>query len=477
MVASVVSLFQARPRARDWSNQEMAEFFRVTSALGRLGIEIETDRGLTDEGDPWFVFCREDTGDVVIHFAKIDGLYVVAAAFLERPLKGKDFRALIEALLEQYGIVSTPVPQRGVQRIFIHPSAMLTALVATFYVLFEMRQEAQAATRDGQLSPEAKASLAIRMTEFMRSIFHETAANDPQDRFSSDDRDRLGFVIAVVATAASITLDDMLHARAAEARVLADETWHVDHSRTADEAVELGSSSASRPLHQELMTGELGAGDVDVHTSTLLRTTSVSSEGALPVARVEPVGSSGTSLFALPREGQISLAEGQLDPVYAEDTSTPEETQTELPAEALEVLRAVFGGLVDLEAALVTDPERIAVIEELEAELGTSDMDGPITDPSVMHGDPDVHTAASIETHDDVDWDALNAAAVIQEFVRTASQLGMIIEEDRVYLFDQSALSIEGQPLEIEALDLVVGIEVVLIGTPAQFDAMAETLL
>ena len=55
---NVAFLFAARPRSRDRTSQELAEFYRVESALIQGGMKISTDRGVSDEGDPWFVFCR-----------------------------------------------------------------------------------------------------------------------------------------------------------------------------------------------------------------------------------------------------------------------------------------------------------------------------------------------------------------------------------------------------------------------------------
>ena len=48
--------------------------------LTQAGLETEVDSGITDEGDPWFVFIRPDTGDVVAHFARIDGLFLAVSA-------------------------------------------------------------------------------------------------------------------------------------------------------------------------------------------------------------------------------------------------------------------------------------------------------------------------------------------------------------------------------------------------------------
>ncbi|MGH1557087.1 hypothetical protein ACRAWD_03340 [Caulobacter segnis] len=51
MAAQVLSFFQRSPRfaptPADWSQQELAEFYRVEAALIRAGIRVGTDRGLS----------------------------------------------------------------------------------------------------------------------------------------------------------------------------------------------------------------------------------------------------------------------------------------------------------------------------------------------------------------------------------------------------------------------------------------------
>jgi len=56
---SLLSLFSfVGTRPPDWSAQDVAEFYRVEAILVQSGLRVTSARGLTDEGDPWFVFCR-----------------------------------------------------------------------------------------------------------------------------------------------------------------------------------------------------------------------------------------------------------------------------------------------------------------------------------------------------------------------------------------------------------------------------------
>ncbi len=58
MTAKVLPFLRRRAELRDWSAQELAEFYRVESVLIQAGLRVTSARGLTDEGEPWFVFCR-----------------------------------------------------------------------------------------------------------------------------------------------------------------------------------------------------------------------------------------------------------------------------------------------------------------------------------------------------------------------------------------------------------------------------------
>jgi hypothetical protein len=131
MNVNVVCLFGTAPRNRDWSNQELAEFYRVENSLIRAGLPVETDRGLSDEGDPWFVFCHAETGDIIIHFARFDGSYAVASSAFDRCMRGADFRSLIEALIATHPLAIAKA--NGAAKISIHPAALMVAVVMTCF--------------------------------------------------------------------------------------------------------------------------------------------------------------------------------------------------------------------------------------------------------------------------------------------------------------------------------------------------------
>ena len=137
---NVAFLFAARPRSRDWTSQELAEFYRVESALIQGGMKISTDRGVSDEGDPWFVFCREEGGDPVVHFARIDGQYIIASPAYNGVARGLDFRSMVQDLISRHKLA--PVNREQKSNIFMHPAALLVIVVGTAF--FKTPGEARA---------------------------------------------------------------------------------------------------------------------------------------------------------------------------------------------------------------------------------------------------------------------------------------------------------------------------------------------
>lgn len=134
MAAQVLSFFQRSPRhapkPADWSQQELAEFYRVESALIRAGIRVGTDRGMSDEDEPWFCFYRSDDGEVVIHFARIDGEYMIAGPAYEEIARGFDFSSLVRNMVARHPLIRRADSGGNIS---IHPAALLVAVVGTAF--------------------------------------------------------------------------------------------------------------------------------------------------------------------------------------------------------------------------------------------------------------------------------------------------------------------------------------------------------
>jgi hypothetical protein len=139
MGANVVA-FIRRTLSRDWSAQELAEFYRVEAALIQSGLHVCSDRGIADEGDPWFIFCRAEDDEVIVHFARIDGQYLISAPAYGGDVRGYNFRALLRGLVDRHPVLR---PAQQTSNVTWHPSALLIVLVAS--ALLKMGHNAEAA--------------------------------------------------------------------------------------------------------------------------------------------------------------------------------------------------------------------------------------------------------------------------------------------------------------------------------------------
>jgi hypothetical protein len=134
MSANVVRLERLFRRTWDWSPPELAEFYRVEAALIQAGMRIDTERGLSDEGDPWFAFCRLDDAEVIVHIARIGGLYILAGASYDGVASGNDIAALVHDLVGRHPLIQVRGnTRRPGAKIFLHPAALLIAVVATAF--------------------------------------------------------------------------------------------------------------------------------------------------------------------------------------------------------------------------------------------------------------------------------------------------------------------------------------------------------
>ena len=169
-VSGNVTIFSAYANnPRDWTQKELAEFYRVENALIQAGMRVTTERGLTDEGEPWFIFCRAVDNEPVVHFARIDGQYVIVSEAFDAPVKGHDFHAMILSLLQRHRLNSTPAV--GNSNVFIHPAALLIAVVGVAF--FKTLSPAKAA--DGSLDT----NLPSKAAPAAGSVQTQTNNSDP----------------------------------------------------------------------------------------------------------------------------------------------------------------------------------------------------------------------------------------------------------------------------------------------------------
>jgi hypothetical protein len=87
--------FIARVRdSGDWSAAERARLQSLADQLGAAGVRVEVIFGATDDGDPWCV-VTDESGDVLIHVARIDGRFVVHSAVDDAVAESADLHAAL----------------------------------------------------------------------------------------------------------------------------------------------------------------------------------------------------------------------------------------------------------------------------------------------------------------------------------------------------------------------------------------------
>ena len=118
-------------------------------------MRVVTDRGLTDEGDPWLVFCREDDSEPVAHFARINGQYLIASPAYDGVARGHDFRSMVQDLLSRHRL--TPRGQGGGSNVLMHPAALLIIVVGTAFFKTPGQAKADELHKDGAHKTDAGA--------------------------------------------------------------------------------------------------------------------------------------------------------------------------------------------------------------------------------------------------------------------------------------------------------------------------------
>ena len=178
MSLGIVKLLRPIHRLQDWTNDELAEFYRIEASLIRNGISVETDRGVSDEGHPWFVFCRSDTGDVILHLARLDGHYLAASPVFGGSVRGPDFKSLIQCVI---GSQLQSVVRVKNANVYTHPSAALIALISICY--FKMQAKEAVAS----VLPQTSKLMAHSRPRIAGESSGEGRASPPAERHDSAD--------------------------------------------------------------------------------------------------------------------------------------------------------------------------------------------------------------------------------------------------------------------------------------------------
>ncbi|MBI1198820.1 MAG: hypothetical protein GC203_13245 [Phenylobacterium sp.] len=95
--------FVARVRdSGDWTAAERARLEALADQLQASGVKVDVVFGATDAGDPWCVVTNGD-GDVLIHVARIGGVFVVHSAVDDTISEDADLHAALREQLDAAG--------------------------------------------------------------------------------------------------------------------------------------------------------------------------------------------------------------------------------------------------------------------------------------------------------------------------------------------------------------------------------------
>ena len=123
--------------SKDWTQQEIADFYRAQRLLAQNGAAIGIDRGLSDENEPWIAFYDLSSQDVFLHIARIDHQCLLFCDPLDLKLSAADVGSLIvkfEQEVKQYLSITS---ERN-RNVVAHPAARIIMSIAAVFLLFKL---------------------------------------------------------------------------------------------------------------------------------------------------------------------------------------------------------------------------------------------------------------------------------------------------------------------------------------------------
>nr|WP_295106839.1 hypothetical protein [uncultured Caulobacter sp.] len=491
MAAQVLSFFQRSPRyapaPADWSQQELAEFYRVEGALIKAGIRVGTDRGLSDENEPWFVFYRTDDGEVVIHFARIDGEYLIAGPAYEEIARGFDFSSLVRNLVARHPLIRRS--QSG-DNVSIHPAALLVAVVGT---AFFKTGEARAAETGASNAPASSRPVLLSSSANTSPAKSGAPASVAAAASSSYDTVQLPANQAVLVLAAALLASDF--------RADAGSLDSAAHGALASAAAELDFSG---PAALGVASGNGAIQLNESHASAIANT---------PVQTVSSVLSLVALLSTLPHSAELTAAPGvaltMAAPAHANMDATPLaipdlhtaatwSLEVRLGAgalpniEAVQLVRALVGDnaaqkisvievakLPDVLAEIISRGDRYQTTpvpaQSNETSAGGETQPTPVSESQETPGGQQTNTppaSGNETTSTHVGLASLDLVKqFIDYFVAHTDHVSMMMQGSQVVMFDDRVLSDPGAIDHMTSMtfDFVDGSSINLVGDQHSF--------
>lgn len=129
---------KAEPQHRTggWDQSEVADFYRAHRLLTDQGICFGIDQGVSDDGDPWFVFFDFDTHDVFLHLARFDGRCLLVCEQLGLNLTATSVSEVVRRFeAEVRELVNV---RRSSGNVIAHPATKIITSISVIFLLFKM---------------------------------------------------------------------------------------------------------------------------------------------------------------------------------------------------------------------------------------------------------------------------------------------------------------------------------------------------
>jgi hypothetical protein len=177
---------KAENAGNDWSQDEIADFYRAHRLLVENGAGIGIDRGVSDIGEPWMVFFDGTSQDVFLHVARIDNRCHLICDSFDLRLSAANISQLITEFENSVRELLSIRAERS-KNVVIHPAARIIMSISAIFLLFKLETgDAQAKAMQeksqggleagaGRWSDKVSASMARAQTAFGR-VFESSDA-------------------------------------------------------------------------------------------------------------------------------------------------------------------------------------------------------------------------------------------------------------------------------------------------------------
>ena len=147
--------------AQDWSQQELADFCRAQRLLEQNGVAFGIDRGLSDVGDPWFVFYDYGSNEVFLHVARFDGKCFLACETLALTLTAPNIQTLMAQFEKSVRAYLSGSGEQA-SNVLLHPAARIVMSVSAVFLLFKLDGNGQADAKEQAVQDAEEAEAESR---------------------------------------------------------------------------------------------------------------------------------------------------------------------------------------------------------------------------------------------------------------------------------------------------------------------------